>query len=102
MEGIVTTPDGRMCDRRLLRTPNASGCLWLNATRCDYPEDRTLADLFEAQVEASPAAVAVSNRTDSLTYSDLNARANQLAMHLREMGIGPEDLVGIAVERSFE
>ena len=103
MEGILTNPDGRVCDLPLLTDAERERLLvgW-NATQCDYPEDRTLADLFEAQVEASPAAVAVSNGTDSLTYSDLNARANQLAMHLREMGIGPEDLVAIAVERSFE
>ncbi len=58
--------------------------------------------LFEQQAEARPAAVALVFEDETLTYSELNLRANQLAHHLRHLGVGPETLVGICVERSFE
>ena len=59
-------------------------------------------ELFEKQVERTPDAVAVVFEEQQLTYRELNRRANQLAHHLRTLGVGPEVLVGICVERSFE
>ena len=59
-------------------------------------------ELFEAQVERTPDAVAVVYRDEELTYRELNHRANQLARYLREHGVGPEALVGLCVERSLE
>jgi amino acid adenylation domain-containing protein len=56
--------------------------------------------LFEAQVERTPEALAVQFEGQRLTYRELNDRANQLAGHLRSLGVGPETLVGICVERS--
>ena len=58
--------------------------------------------LFEAQVERTPDAVAVVFEAEQLTYRELNARANQLAHYLRARGVCPEVLVGICVERSLE
>lgn len=58
--------------------------------------------LFEAQVEQRPDAVAVTFEDEQLTYWELNQRANQLAHHLRPLGVGPEVLVGICMERSLE
>jgi amino acid adenylation domain-containing protein/thioester reductase-like protein len=58
--------------------------------------------LFEEQVERAPDAVAVSYDGRSLTYRDLNARANQLARHLRSLGVGCDQLVGLCVERGLE
>jgi len=58
--------------------------------------------LFESQVEQTPDAVAVVFEEEQLTYQELNHRANQLAHHLRHLGVGPEVLVGICVERSLE
>ncbi|AKQ66003.1 Non-ribosomal peptide synthetase [Myxococcus hansupus] len=66
-----------------------------------YPREASLAELFEAQVEKSPDAVAVECRGDVLTYAALNRRANQLAHHLKGMGVGPEVKVGLCVERSL-
>ena len=62
----------------------------------------TLPQLFEAQVARSPDAVAVVFEDTTLTYADLNARANQLAHHLRARGVGPEVVVGLCIERSPE
>jgi amino acid adenylation domain-containing protein len=61
-----------------------------------------LHQLFEAQVEKTPDAPAVKFEGQTLTYRELNARANQLAHHLRALGIRPDDKVGVCMERSFE
>ncbi|WP_197471727.1 non-ribosomal peptide synthetase, partial [Methylomonas koyamae] len=58
--------------------------------------------LFEAQVEISPDAIALSFEGESLSYAELNAKANQLAHYLIERGVGPDVLVGICLERSLE
>ena len=57
---------------------------------------------FEARVNERPDAIALVYEDDSLTYGALNARANQLARHLRARGVGPDVLVGVALERSIE
>ena len=62
----------------------------------------TLPELFAAQVARSPGATAVVFGDASLTYGELDARANQLAHHLRGLGVGPEVVVGLCVERSLE
>jgi amino acid adenylation domain-containing protein len=64
--------------------------------------DSSLSGRIEAQVSLHPDAVALSLDGMGLTYAELNARANQLAAHLRTLGVGPESLVGIHLDRSFE
>ncbi len=64
--------------------------------------DACLYQMFEAQVEQTPDAIAVIFENKQLTYRHLNQRANQLAHHLRTLGVGSEILVGICVERSLE
>src|SRR5262249_29346498 len=73
-----------------------------NATEVDYPREKLIHELFEEQAEHSPDAVAVVYEEHSLTYGELNGRANRLAHHLREMGIGPGMRVAILLERSVE
>ncbi|WNG36167.1 amino acid adenylation domain-containing protein [Archangium violaceum] len=68
----------------------------------DYPREATLHELFEAQVERTPDAEALVDGTRSLTYAELNARANQLAHSLRSLGVGPETPVGICSRRSAD
>ncbi|WP_243714008.1 AMP-binding protein, partial [Nostoc sp. 106C] len=58
--------------------------------------------MFEAQVEQTPNAVAVIFESQKLTYRELNTKANQLANYLKKLGVGPEVLVGICLERSLE
>ncbi len=71
-----------------------------NDTQVDYPQ-QCIHQLFEAQVEKTPDAVAVVFENQQLTYCELNAKANQLAHYLQELGVKPEILVGICVERSL-
>ncbi len=73
-----------------------------NQTDRNYPRDKCVHQLIEEQVTKRPQAVAVEFEGHSLTYGDLNARANQLAHYLQKLGIGPESRVGICVDRSFE
>jgi amino acid adenylation domain-containing protein len=73
-----------------------------NDTAADYPRDRCIHQLFEDQVERTPEAVAVVFEEAQLTYRELSTRANQVAHHLRALGVGPEVLVGICLERSLE
>ncbi|MCC5615449.1 amino acid adenylation domain-containing protein [Nostoc sp. CHAB 5836] len=71
-----------------------------NDTYTPYPDSKCIHQLFEEQVEKTPNAVAVVYEDDSLTYQQLNDRANQLAHYLQTLGVKPEVLVGICVERS--
>ena len=73
-----------------------------NDTAREYPSDKCIHQLFESQVEKTPLSVAVVFKNQQLTYYQLNQRANQLAHHLQSLGVGPEVLVGICVERSLE
>jgi amino acid adenylation domain-containing protein len=73
-----------------------------NTTEVKYPQRELIHELFEAQVERTPDAVAVVYEEQVLTYSEINGRANQLARYLRSKGVGPDQLVAICVERSVE
>ena len=103
LEGIATDPGRRLSELPLLTEAERQQVLveW-NQTAVAYPKDVCLPQLFEAQVERAPAAVAVVCEGQTLTYWELNRRANQLAHYLKGLGVGPEVLVGICVERSLE
>jgi non-ribosomal peptide synthetase component F len=73
-----------------------------NATPRSYPKDRTVHGLFEAQAKERPDATAIVHNGQSLTYAELNRRANRLARHLVGLGVQPGDRVAIALERSTE
>ncbi|HEU4885849.1 MAG TPA: condensation domain-containing protein, partial [Longimicrobium sp.] len=73
-----------------------------NATDAEYPADRCIHELFQAQVERTPDAEAVVFEGEGVTYAELNGRANRLAHHLRSLGVGPDARVAVSVERSTE
>ncbi|MUG92152.1 amino acid adenylation domain-containing protein [Scytonema sp. UIC 10036] len=73
-----------------------------NATQTDYQYHQCLHHLFEARVAQTPDAIAVYFEGEQLTYQEVNRRANQLAHYLRSLGVKPEVLVGICIERSLE
>ncbi len=103
LTAIVADPDQHLADLPLLTEAERQQLLvdW-NATLAPYPSDRCIHELFEAQVERTPDAVAVVFEGIHLTYHQLNSKANQLAHHLQALGVGPEVLVGICLERSLE
>ena len=73
-----------------------------NNTDTPYPDSKCIHQVFEEQVEQTPFSVAVVYEDQSLTYHELNLRANKIAHYLQTLGVGPEVLVGICVERSVE
>ncbi len=73
-----------------------------NDTAADYDRDACIHHLFEAQVDRTPDAAALVFEQRSITYRALDERANQLAAHLRTLGIGPDAMVGVHVERGIE
>ncbi|PCR95715.1 non-ribosomal peptide synthetase [Pseudomonas fluorescens] len=73
-----------------------------NDSRVEFDLEQTVHSLFEAQVERTPQAIALQADEQSLTYVELNARANRLAHRLRELGVGPDTPVAICVERGPE
>jgi amino acid adenylation domain-containing protein len=103
LAGMAGAPDARLGKLPFLTAEERRQILieW-NAKVMEFPRDATLHGLFEERARARPKAVAASFRGASLTYAELEARANQVAHHLRSLGIGPNRLVGISCERSFE
>ena len=103
LEGVVADPNKQIWELPILTEAERHQLLveW-NATEADYPKDKCIHQLFEEQVERTPDNVAVVFEDQQLTYRELNVRANQLAHYLQKLGVGPEVLVGICVERSLE
>ncbi|MEE4186297.1 MAG: amino acid adenylation domain-containing protein, partial [Gammaproteobacteria bacterium] len=103
LEGLLADPAQRIGEVPLLTAAERSKIIndW-NATDVAYPADATLVGLLESQAAATPEAPAVRFGDQWLSYADLNARANQLAHHLRDIGVVPEQMVGVLLERSFE
>ncbi|BAT56844.1 amino acid adenylation domain protein (plasmid) [Nostoc sp. NIES-3756] len=101
--GMVANPQQRLMELPLLTATERYQLLeeW-NNTQVDYPQDKCIHQLFEAQVEKTPDAIAVVFENEKLTYRELNTKANQLAHYLQKLGVKPEVLVGICIERSLE
>jgi amino acid adenylation domain-containing protein len=101
--GIVANAQAKLSDLPLLTQAEKHQLLveW-NNTQVDYPQQLCIHQLFEAQVERTPDTVALIFENQQLTYRELNNRANQLAHSLQQLGVKPEVLVGICMERSVE
>ena len=101
LQSTVENPGQHIEDLSLLTADERNEILssW-NATKQDYPRQLCTHHLFEEQAARVPSKVAVRAGTQSLTYAELNARANQVAHHLRGKGAGPGTLVGIKMTRS--
>ncbi|WP_277965016.1 amino acid adenylation domain-containing protein, partial [Pseudomonas sp. RIT-To-2] len=101
--GIVACPEQRVAQLPLFSAVERERSLQDGRrAQADYPREQPLHSLIEAQVERTPDAVALVYGEQTMTYRQLNQRANQLALKLRELGVGPDTLVGIAVERGVE
>ncbi|HEU4559547.1 MAG TPA: amino acid adenylation domain-containing protein, partial [Longimicrobium sp.] len=103
LEQVTADADARLSQLELLGPAERARVLeeW-NRTTAEYPADRCIHELFEAQAERTPGAVAVVFEGEELTYAELNRLANRLAHNLRERGVGPDIRVGICVDRGLE
>ena len=103
LNSVVDQPDAGIAQLNLLSDTERHRLLieW-NDTSATYSLDRCLHELFEAQVKRTPDQIAVVYQDQKLTYAELNKRANQLAYHLRDLGVGVETRVGVMMERSLE
>ncbi|HLM58538.1 MAG TPA: amino acid adenylation domain-containing protein [Pyrinomonadaceae bacterium] len=101
LEEVAAEP-GRRLDELSLLTPRERHQLLVewNASREVYPHAPCLHQIFEEQVERTPDHAAVVFEGEALTFRELNRQANRLAHHLRGLGVGPEVLVGVCMERS--
>ena len=98
LESIVAHPEQRIANLPLLTVAEQQLLIDWNNTQVNYAQDRCIHELFEAQAEQTPEAIAIVFEAQ-LTYRELNYRANQLAHYLQHLGVGPEVLVGICVDR---
>lgn len=101
LEGIVADPTQRLADLPLLSdTEWQQQVVTWNTTATDFPRHQCFPQLFEAQVQRTPGAVAVVFQHEQLTYHQLNQRANHLARYLHGRGVGPDTIVPLLAERS--
>ncbi|MBI5301746.1 MAG: amino acid adenylation domain-containing protein [Chloroflexi bacterium] len=103
LENAVAHPDQSIATMPMLTEAEEHQLLieW-NDTRADLPLDDCAHHLFQAHVERAPDALAIATQDQQLTYRELNQRANQLAHYLQKLGVAPDVLVGICMERSIE
>src|SRR6266705_6983221 len=89
-------------ERTLTEREHRSLVVEYNDSASPYPADKTIVALFEEQVARTPNDEAIRFGEQSLTYRELNDRANQMAAHLGTFGVGPDHLVGLYMEHSIE
>ncbi|MDI1476289.1 non-ribosomal peptide synthetase/type I polyketide synthase [Polyangium sp. y55x31] len=102
LEAVVRDLELPLSALPLLTPAEADEILHLAGSDAPYPEDACLHELIELQVRTRPEAPAAIFEGETLSYLELDSRANQLAHYLRSLGVGPEVRVGICLERSFE
>ena len=103
LEAMVAEEHHRVSQLALLTHAHRQQLLVdFNDTAMAYPQEHLLHQLFEAQVTAQPEATALVYEDHTLTYAQLNQRANQLAHYLRHVGVRPDDRVAICLERSLD
>jgi amino acid adenylation domain-containing protein len=103
LESVLENPDQRIGYLPVLHTAERNQLLveW-NSAESEQVAEACMQQLFAAQAEKTPAAIALVFGDQKLTYQDLNARSNQLAHYLQKRGVGPEVPVGVCLERSAD
>ena len=103
LKGVINNPDQHLSQLPLLSQAERRQLLdeW-NTPAEQFPSDLCVHELFEQQAEHTPGDVAVLFEETQLSYRELNERANKLAHRLRTLGVGPEQVVGVMLERSIE
>lgn len=103
LDAVIANPRQRVDEIAMLSESERTQVLieW-NKTQRDYRVDRCLQQMFELQVERTPASIAVAFEEEGITYAELNRRANQIAHYLRKLGVGPEVRVAVCLYRSID
>ncbi|WP_024859841.1 condensation domain-containing protein [Ruminococcus flavefaciens] len=102
-EEMASHPDSRISELEVVTDSEKQLILGkFNATETNYQRDKTVVELFEEQVNRTPNNTALVFENNTLTYAELNAKANSLAHKLRELGVKPDDFVAIIADRSIE
>jgi len=103
LKSLIENPQAALIELEILSNVEQQ-CLLVefNNTKTDFPQDKCLHQLFMEQVERTPEHIAVVFEDQQLTYAQLNARANQLAHYLQNLGVEPNMLVAVCLERSLE
>jgi amino acid adenylation domain-containing protein len=103
LQGMAADPARRLADLSLLTTAEHEQLVsdWSGSVS-DYPRDATIHELFEREVDRAPDAIALTFCGTTLSYAELDRRANQLAHWLQRQGVGPEVPVGLCMQRSLE
>jgi amino acid adenylation domain-containing protein len=102
LEDATAHPERPIAELSMLSAEERRTVAAWGDARTDYPRDIAIPALFEAQVQRTPDAVALDSADGSLTYRELNRRANRLARHLRSLGVGAETRIGLFAGRSPE
>jgi len=103
LNSVAEKPELRLLDLPLLDESESAYILrQLNDSSSEFPSDACLHQRIEAQVASTPDATAVLFENESLTYAQLNARANQLARHLQRLGVKPQALAAVCLDRSID
>jgi amino acid adenylation domain-containing protein len=102
LEAVAERPDARLSELPMLTEAERRRLEGWNATGEDFGPETTLAEMFEAQAARTPDAFALVFGDERLSYRELDRRANRLARLLRDLGVGPDVLVGVCMERSVE
>jgi amino acid adenylation domain-containing protein len=101
LESVVKNPQAALSELEILSDVERQQLLVeFNNTQTHYPKNKCLHQLFEKQADRTPENIAVEFKNQQLTYRELNTRANQLAHHLQQLGVEPDVMVGLCVERS--
>ena len=101
LESVVSTPAAKLAQLEMITEAERRQLLFeYNSTRTEWPSESLIHELFSEQATRTPEAIAVIYQEERLTYHELNVRAARLAHYLRRQGVGPEVIVGLAMERS--
>ncbi len=103
LASAIALPEAAISQLEILKPSDRHQLLFeFNQTQTDYPSDKCIHQIFAEQAADTPDNIAVVFENQQLTYQELNARANQLAHYLQTLGVKPETVVGICVERSLD
>jgi amino acid adenylation domain-containing protein len=102
LAGIIANPEQPLMILPLLSATEWQQLMAWSRVKATYTAEPCLHELFAAQAERTPNAIAITCDDQHMTYGELNRRANQLAHYLQSLGVGPEVLVGLCVERSLD